>query len=156
MKVVESYDEEIGADRGDRMVVILLLIVTTLLWGFTPILEKVALTKVDPLVGVTIRSALVTAGLFILTFLVGKGRALMEVDGRSFLLFGASGMMAGLLGMWTYYAALKMEATSKIVPIAASYPLVTALLSVLILREEVTLPRVVGTAFIVIGIWFVK
>lgn len=138
------------------MVVILLLIVTTLLWGFTPILEKVALTKVDPLVGVTVRSALVTAGLFILTFLVGKGKALMEVDGRSFLLFGASGMMAGLLGMWTYYAALKMEATSKIVPIAASYPLVTALLSVLILREEVTLPRVVGTAFIVIGIWFVK
>lgn len=138
------------------MVVILLLIVTTLLWGFTPILEKVALTKVDPLVGVTVRSALVTAGLFILTFLVGKGKALMEVDGRSFLLFGASGMMAGLLGMWTYYAALKMEATSKIVPIAASYPLVTALLSVLILREEVTLPRVIGTAFIVIGIWFVK
>jgi transporter family protein len=138
------------------MVVILLLIVTTLLWGFTPILEKVALTKVDPLVGVTIRSALVTTGLFILTFLVGKGKALMEVDGRSFLLFGASGMMAGLLGMWTYYAALKMEATSKIVPIAASYPLVTALLSVLILGEEVTLPRVVGTAFIVIGIWFVK
>ena len=138
------------------MVVILLLIVTTLLWGFTPILEKVALTKVDPLVGVTIRSALVTAGLFILTFLMGKGKALMEVDGRSFILFGASGMMAGLLGMWTYYAALKMEATSKIVPIAASYPLVTALLSVLILREEVTLPRVVGTAFIVMGIWFVK
>jgi transporter family protein len=138
------------------MVVILLLIVTTLLWGFTPIIEKVALTKVDPLVGVTIRSALVTAGLFVLTFLAGKGKALMEVDGRSFLLFGASGMMAGLLGMWTYYAALKMEATSKIVPIAASYPLVTAFLSVLILREEVTLPRVVGTAFIVIGIWFVK
>lgn len=138
------------------MVVILLLIVTTLLWGSTPILEKVALTKIDPLVGVTIRSAVVTIGLFILTFLVGKGKALMEVDGRSFLLFGASGMMAGLLGMWTYYAALKMEATSKIVPIAASYPLVTALLSVLILREEVTLPRVVGTAFIVIGIWFVK
>lgn len=138
------------------MLVILLLIVTTLLWGFTPILEKVALTKVDPLVGVTVRSALVTAGLFIVTFLVGKGKALMEVDGRSFLLFGASGIMAGLLGMWAYYAALKMEATSKIVPIAASYPLVTALLSVFILREEVTFPRVVGTALIVIGIWFVK
>jgi transporter family protein len=138
------------------MVIILLLIVTTLVWGFTPILEKIALTKVDPLVGVTIRSAVVTAGLLILTFLVGKGKALLEVDGRSFLLFGASGMMAGILGMWTYYAALKMEATSKIVPISASYPLVTALLSVLILGEGVTLPRVIGTAFIVIGIWFVK
>lgn len=136
--------------------VILLLIITTLLWGSTPILEKMGLTKVDPLIGVTIRSAIVTAGLFLLTFLLGKGRALMELDGKSIFLFGASGMMAGLLGMWTYYGALKIEATSKIVPIAACYPLVTALLSVLILKEGVTLHRVIGTALIVSGVWLVK
>jgi transporter family protein len=136
--------------------VILLLVVTTLLWGSTPILEKTGLAKVDPLIGVTIRSAVVTAGLFLLTFLFGKGRALIELDGKSILLFGASGMMAGLLGMWTYYGALKMEATSKIVPIAACYPLVTALLSVLVLKEGVTLHRVIGTSLIVSGIWLVK
>ena len=136
--------------------VILLLIVTTLLWGSTPILEKMGLTKVDPLIGVTIRSAIVTAGLFLLTFLLGKGRALMELDAKSILLFGASGMMAGLLGMWTYYGALKIEATSKIVPIAACYPLVTALLSVLVLKEGITLHRVIGTALIVSGVWLVK
>ncbi len=136
--------------------VILLLVVTTLLWGSTPILEKTGLAKVDPLIGVTIRSAVVTAGLFLLTFLLGKGRALIELDGKSILLFGASGMMAGLLGMWTYYGALKMEATSKIVPIAACYPLVTALLSVLVLKEGVTLHRVIGTSLIVSGIWLVK
>jgi len=136
--------------------VILLLIVTALLWGTTPIIEKIGLAKVDPLIGVTIRSAIVTAGLFILTFLLGKGKALMEVDGKGFLIFGASGMMAGLLGMWTYYIALKMEPTSKIVPIAACYPLVTALLSVLVLNEGVTMQRVIGTALIVGGIWLVK
>jgi len=136
--------------------VILLLIVTTLLWGSTPILEKMGLTKVDPLIGVTIRSAIVTAGLFLLTFLLGKGRALMELDAKSIFLFGASGMMAGLLGMWTYYGALKIEATSKIVPIAACYPLVTALLSVLVLKEGITLHRVIGTALIVSGVWLVK
>jgi transporter family protein len=133
-----------------------LLIATTLLWGSTPILEKTGLAKVDPLIGVTVRSAIVTGGLFLLTFLLGKGKALIELDGRSILLFGASGMMAGLLGMWTYYGALKMEATSKIVPIAACYPLVTALLSVLVLKEGVTVQRVVGTALIVSGIWLVK
>ncbi len=138
------------------MTIILLLIVTTLLWGFTPILEKVGLTKVDPLVGITIRSAVATVGLLILTLFLGRGRALIEVDGKGFLLFGVSGLLAGALGMWAYYAALRMEATSKIVPISASYPLVTALLSVLILREGVTLPRAIGTALIVIGIWFVK
>ena len=136
--------------------VILLLIATTLLWGSTPILEKTGLARVDPLIGVTVRSAIVTAGLFLLTFLLGKGKALIELDGKSILLFGASGMMAGLLGMWTYYGALKMEATSKIVPIAACYPLVTVLLSVLVLKEGVTLQRVAGTALIVSGIWLVK
>lgn len=136
--------------------VILLLIITALLWGATPIIEKIGLARVDPLIGVTIRSAIVTAGLLILTFLLGKGRALVELDGKSVLIFGASGIMAGLLGMWTYYMALKMEATSKIVPIAACYPLVTTLLSVLILKEGITLPRVIGTALIVSGIWLVK
>jgi len=127
-----------------------------LLWGITPIIEKIGLAKIDPLVGITIRSTIVTIGLFILTFILGKGKSLVELDGRSILIFGASGVMAGLIGMWTYYSALKMEATSKIVPIAACYPLVTALLSVIILKEGVTLPRVVGTALIVIGVWLVK
>lgn len=136
--------------------VILLLIVTTLLWGATPILEKIGLAKVDPLIGVTVRSAIITIGLFMLIFLLGKGKALIELDGKSFLLFGLSGLMAGLVGMWTYFMALKMEATSKIVPIAACYPLVTALLSVLVLKEGVTLHRVIGTALIVSGIWLVK
>jgi transporter family protein len=140
---------------GDE-VVVLLLAITALLWGATPILEKMGLAKVDPLVGVTVRSTIVTVGLFLLTFILGKGRALVSLDGKSILLFGASGMMAGLLGMWTYYMALKMEATSKIVPIAACYPLVTALLSVLILHEGLSVSRVVGTALIVSGIWLVK
>ena len=138
------------------MVILLLVVTAAILWGATPILEKIGLTKVDSLAGITIRSAVATVGLLIITFILGRGRALMEVDGKGFLLFGASGLLAGALGMWAYYAALKMEATSKIVPISASYPLVTALLSFLILREGVTLPRVIGTALIVIGIWFVK
>jgi transporter family protein len=137
-------------------VVILLLIVTALLWGTTPIIEKIGLAKVDPLIGVTVRSAIVTAGLFILTFVLGKGKSLMEVDGKSFLIFGASGVMAGLLGMWTYYTVLKAEPTSKIVPIAACYPLVTVLLSALILKEGVTISRLIGTVLIVSGIWLVK
>ncbi|NQT06897.1 MAG: EamA family transporter, partial [Candidatus Omnitrophica bacterium] len=61
-----------------------------------------------------------------------------------------------LLGMWTYFAALKLGATSKIVPIAAAYPLVTAILSIIILKEGVTIMRFIGTALIIAGIWLVK
>jgi len=137
-------------------VVIFLLIVTTLLWGTTPIIEKIGLARVDPFIGVTIRSTIVTIALLMLTFLLGKGRALVELEGRSILIFGLSGLMAGLLGMWTYYTALKIGPTSKIVPISACYPLITAILSVLILKEGLTLLRVIGTTLIVIGIWLVK
>jgi transporter family protein len=151
-----SRPSETGLYRGGEGLVVFLLIATTLLWGSTPILEKIGLAKVDPLIGVTVRSAIVTAGLFLITFLMGKGRELIELDGKSVLLFGASGVIAGLLGMWTYYGALKVEATSKIVPIAACYPLVTALLSILVLKEGVTFQRVIGTMLIVSGIWLVK
>ena len=136
--------------------IVFLLAATAVLWGATPIIEKIGLARVDPLIGVTVRSTIVTVGLLILTFLTGKGKDLLAVEGRTLVLFGASGMMAGLLAMWTYYTALKMEATSKIVPIAACYPLVTVLLGVVVLREGVTLPRVIGTALIVSGIWLVK
>ena len=138
------------------MVVTLLLVITAVLWGATPILEKIGLAKVDPLVGVTIRSSIVTAGLLILTLAMGKGKALLEVEAKAVFLFGASGVMAGILAMWTYYTALKVGATSKIVPISACYPLVTVLLSALILREGITFARVMGTALIVSGIWLVK
>jgi transporter family protein len=137
-------------------VIILLLIVTTLLWGTTPIIEKIGLAKTDPLIGVTIRSIIVTVALLMVTFLLGKGKELIGLNGKSILIFGTSGLMAGLLGMWTYYTALKMGPTSKIVPISACYPLVTALLSVLILKEGLTLLRIIGTTLIVIGIWLVK
>ena len=52
--------------------VILLLIVTALLWGTTPIFEKIGLVKVDPLIGVTIRSAIVTVGLLMTHFSIGQ------------------------------------------------------------------------------------
>lgn len=137
-------------------VVFLLIILTTLLWGSTPIIEKIGLVKLDPIVGITIRSLIVTIALLILIFLSGKYRELMDVDGKSLLIFSASGLMAGLFGMWTYYTALKQWPTSKIVPISASYPLVTLILSASIFKEGLNISRTIGTVLIVLGIWLVK
>jgi bacterial/archaeal transporter family protein len=141
---------------GDGAVVTLLLVATAVFWGSTPILEKTGLARVDPMVGVTVRSAVITAALLFLSLLTGRGRALFDIDRGTFLIFGASGVLSGVFGMLTYYSALKIGATSRIVPLAATYPLVAALLSVLILREEITLQRAIGTALIVSGVWLVK
>lgn len=136
--------------------VILLLIVTAVLWGSTPVLEKIGLGKTDPLTGVTIRSIAVTLALVIYVLLAGKMRALLQTDFKTVAIFSITGLMAGALAMITYFFALKKGATSQIVPIAAAYPLVSAILSVIILGEHISVLRLVGTVFIIAGIWLVQ
>lgn len=136
--------------------IILFLILTAFLWGTTPVLEKIGLGKVDPLTGVTIRSIAVTAALLIYLLLAGKIKQVFQTDPKTIAIFTITGIMAGLLGMLTYFVALKKGATSQIVPIAATYPLVTAVLSILILGENVSLLRILGTILIIAGIWLVQ
>jgi len=105
-----------------------LLIITMLLWGITPLLEKIGLRDVEPLTGILIRSFAITVVLLIIYIFTGKLNELTKVSAKSFFLFSMSGILAGLLGMWTYFYVLKAGFTSKIVPIAAAYPLITAIL----------------------------
>jgi len=135
---------------------VVLLLITMLFWGTTPLLEKLGLEEVDPLTGIFIRSLAVTVVLFVLYLSTGRLHELTKISGRNMILFTASGVLAGLLGMWTYYYLLKMGMTTKIVPIAASYPLITALLSILILGEEVTLQRIIGIVLTIFGIVLIK
>ena len=139
-----------------KIEVILFLVITAFLWGTTPVLEKIGLGRVDPLMGVTIRSIAVTIALLIYLALVGRIRQIFQVDPKALAIFSITGLMAGLLGMITYFAALKLGATSQIVPIAATYPLITVILSVLILGENVTFLRLAGTVLIIAGVWLVQ
>jgi transporter family protein len=138
------------------IITILLLIITLLLWGSTPLLEKIGLKGVEPLTGILIRSFAVTIVLFIIYICTGRLHELTKISLKNYSLFTASGIMAGLLCMWTYFYLLKSGMTSKIVPIAAAYPLVTAILSILILREEVTLQRIIGICLTIFGIILIK
>ena len=138
------------------MSVAILLLLTVIFWGSSPIAEKYGLSRISPLIAVTIRSVAITIILLIYLTTVGRLKEIFQVEAKAASLFIASGIMAGLVGMWTYLTALKAAPASKIVPIAACYPLVTALLSVLILREHVTPARLIGTTLIISGIWLVK
>ncbi len=134
----------------------LLLILVLLCWGVTPIIEKVGLKGTTPFAGVTIRSIAITIGLLVITFMTGRAKEVFGTGGKEILLFTLSGVLAGLIAMIAYFEVLKNGNTSAVVPIAASYPLVTAILSYLILGEAFTTPKVIGTVLIVSGIWLVK
>lgn len=138
------------------MIVVVLLVVTALLWGTTPVMEKFGLRLVDPFTGLVIRNLAVALILLLVVLVTGKVETILKTDSRALIIFAVSGLMAGLLGMWTYFLVLKMEPASKIVPLAATYPLVTAILSVFLLGEKFSPVRLIGTILIIAGIWLVK
>lgn len=132
------------------------ILLTTVFWGAAAIFDKLALGKTAPLVGMMIRQFILTG--ILLGVGIGSGRisGMAGVDARSVFFFALSGICGGIAGLWTYYHALRLGGASLVVPITATYPLITVLLSWLILHEGVTLPRIIGTGLIVVGVWLVK
>jgi len=136
--------------------VYIFLLLTILFWGTTPVVEKSALNNTSPFIGLTIRSTVVVVILWIATLLTGKLNILFKSDTKTIILFSLSGILASLLGMLTYYSALKLDLSSRVVPLAATYPLISALWAYIFLGEQLTLPRIIGTILIITGILLVK
>jgi transporter family protein len=138
------------------MKLMIFLFLTTLFWGIAAIFDKLALGKTSPFTGMMIRQFILTGILFAVG--IGSGRLgnLGTLDVRTMILFGLSGICGGALGLWTYYHALRLGGASLVVPITATYPLITVLLSWLVLQEGLTFFRIIGTALIVLGVWMVK
>ncbi len=134
----------------------LFIILTIICWGSAPILEKYGLRDIDPISAVFIRSLAILCILLIVFSFNGRISVLWKTPLKTTLVFTLSGFLAGLAGMWTYFKALKMAPSSKIVPLVAIYPLMTAVLSVFILKEQFSWIRLLGTALIVIGVLLVK
>lgn len=134
----------------------LFLLATTFFWGVAAIFDKLALGKTPPLTGLMVRQFILTGVLLCLGLATGRLGSMVVLEWRTIILFGLSGICGGALGLWTYYHALRLGGASLVVPISATYPLITVLLSWLILHEGLTLARIIGTVFIVLGIWLVK
>ena len=131
---------------------LLLLGLTLLFWGSAPLFEKIGLRGASPLVALTVRTTLASLVLLSTCLLLGKTQALFSLTLRDYVALGGSGLIAGVLGMFTYFSLLKAGEASKIVPLTAAYPLVTALLSLVILGEKLSPLRLLGIFFTILGL----
>jgi transporter family protein len=138
------------------MKLMMYLFLTTLFWGMAAIFDKLALGKTSPITGMMVRQFILTGVLVGVGAVSGRLGGMGSLDGRTVFFFGLSGICGGAAGLWTYYHALRLGGASLVVPITATYPLITVLLSWLVLHEALTVPRVIGTALIVMGVWLVK
>ncbi len=86
---------------------------------------------------------------FSVVLLVGFGVRLQAVPGARW------GALSGVFVVAIFVAlsvALEQGDVSEVVPVAASYPVFTAVLAVIVLRERMTVRRILGTVVIVGGV----
>ncbi|MCX5749706.1 MAG: EamA family transporter [Candidatus Saganbacteria bacterium] len=133
-----------------------LAIMAAVIWGFVPLLEKIGLGKIEPLVGLFYRSCGVLIGLVILVLFFLKPAEIRSVDLRSALLVMTGGFLASFVATILFYHALKWGEMSRIVPISGSYPLITFVLGIFLLGESFSLLKLLGVILAVIGVWLLK
>jgi bacterial/archaeal transporter family protein len=131
-------------------------LLAALCWGVAPIFEKWSLLRASPLTVLTVRSLVVSAMLVAVGVVTGRLRDLREVDAPLFVLIALGGVLGSLIGLFVYFWALKHDLASTVVPVAGSYPLVTALLGVLLLGEVPSAQRLVGVVLVVVGVLLVR
>ena len=66
------------------------------------------------------------------------------------------GFFASIVGQIFFYNALRTGETSKIVPLAGSYPLISFILGIIILKESFTMMKLWGVMFIILGIFLLR
>ncbi len=141
-----------------------LAIITALIWGFVPIIEKIGLSSktAEPVASVVYRTAgsLVFAigAIIFLLFSADAGgiNSLKNIEPKSVFILALAGGLASVFGQTFFYIALKSGNASVVTPVAGAFPLVTFIFGVLLLGESVTLPKVIGILLIISGVICLK
>lgn len=87
--------------------------------------------------------------------LILERTALFSISLPSFLWFGACGIISFALGRYLNYVGIKYVGATKSVTLRSSSPFFAALLAIFFLGEIPNFMVILGTIFIVAGVWTV-
>ena len=125
-------------------------------FGLAPIFGKLGLEGVNPVLALSIRSFIISGIMLVWLLLNTDVSPVTSVSGKTWALIGLEGISAALIGQLLYYYALKSGETSIVVPIIAAFPLFTFILATMFLGDKVTITKVSGLLFILMGILLIR
>lgn len=130
-----------------------LALLTAILWGVGGYFEKkgLHLGGLSPEMGITIRTSAALVILAVISF--PQWKTLPQAGARSILyMVIGGGVMAGVLGMLCYYAAIKGAPLNRVMPIAFTSPLFGVLMGVIFNGEPLTWKTGAGMLLTLAGI----
>lgn len=118
--------------------------------GATAILAKIGVKKVDSMLATAIRTIIILLFSWLMVFIAGSWETVYTVDHRSLVFLVLSGLATG--ASWLcYFKALQLGDVNKVTPIDKFSTVLTMVLAIIILREPVTLPKLIGMVAIALG-----
>jgi len=132
-------------------------LLATIVWGVAPVLEKIGLANAKPLAGVFLRSLAVFASALIIPLCYpGCLREIAGFNAKTITFISLGGVLASIIGSIFFYNALKLGEASRVVPITASFPLISFVLGIAVLGEGVTFSKILGLALVLGGVYLLK
>ena len=118
--------------------------------GLTTILAKIGIEGVNSHLATAIRTVVVVIFAWLMVAIVGSGREIVSLDGRTWLFLSLSGLSTG--ASWLcFFHALKIGTVSNVSPLKKSSTVSTMLLAIFVLQETATVFMWFGIGFIALG-----
>ena len=118
--------------------------------GATSILAKIGIEEVDSHLATALRTIVVLVFSWLMVFIVGMQNQLTVISIKSYIFLILSGMATG--ASWLcYFKALQLGDVNKVVPIDKSSTILTMILAFVFLKEDITIPMIIGMIAIGIG-----
>lgn len=120
--------------------------------GVTSILAKCGIRRTDSNLATAIRTIVVLVFAWVMVFVAGSQGQITQISGRSLLFLVLSGLATG--ASWLcYFKALQIGDVNKVVPVDKSSSVLTILLALLLLHEEISVCKGIGIIGIGVGTW---
>ena len=116
----------------------------------TAILAKLGVSHVDPNLATAVRTSVVVVFAWAIAYSLGSHSGIGQIDRRSWLFLGASGLATGL--SWIcYFRALSLGEASKVAPIDKLSVVFVVALAWPLLGEALTWRKGIGSLLIALG-----
>lgn len=127
-------------------------LLTMICWGFAPLFAKLGLSKLETLTALVFRNTFIAIMLLLAFFASGQAKTIFSSNIKYIYLIIIEAALAGLIGQYFYYKAVKTWEVSRVVPIVGAYPLVSFLVAFLFLSEKITMLKTAGIALVITGV----
>ncbi len=136
---------------------LILSFITIVAWGIGSVLDKYAIGAFPSALSLVSLRAVIIGGIFLVYGLLsGRVAEVAATPGWAVLVAVVAALIGPIIGQVTYYMALRVDEVSRVVPVTSSYPLVLALLSVVILGEKLTWAKGLGIVLVVAGVLLIS